>query len=183
MESNNDPKRRAVYAAERQFDSTLHMLKVLAEVCPNDVWGMCFYDFPYPFWYQMYHMAFFIDFWFRDAYDGSEFRSLHFLGEERIHPEYGHEPDPDLYISRTDMIAYVEKLAEKCARFFEGLDDQKLGELIIPGHDNYTYEDVILGQTRHVMYNIGYLNGILRGLDLPESDWYSYNEKEDEEDA
>ena len=28
------------------------------------------------------------------------------------------------------------------------------------------------------MYNVGYLNGILRSLDLNESDWYAYNEKE-----
>ncbi|MDO5293460.1 MAG: hypothetical protein Q4F05_12005 [bacterium] len=36
---------------------------------------------------------------------------------------------------------------------------------------------IIISQNRHVMYNIGYLNGILRSLHLKKSDWWSYNEQ------
>jgi hypothetical protein len=76
------------------------------------------------------------------------------------------------------MLAFLDKLQTKTEHFFDNLHDGMLGEPIVKGDENYTYADVVAGQIRHVMYNAGYLNGILRSLDLPESDWYSYNEKE-----
>lgn len=177
MQSNNSAlPRQAVESLRGQFASTLKMLKTFVEVCPKDVWESCYFNFSYPVWYQVFHASFFIDFWFRDEYDGSEYRSMVF--DERIPPEFEHEVDPSLVVVREDMLAFLHKLQTKTERFFDNLHDDMLGELIVKGAENYTYADVVLGQIRHVMYNIGYLNGILRSLDLPESDWYSYNEKE-----
>ncbi len=169
--------RRAVESLRGQFASTLKMLKTFVEVCPLKVWESCYFGFSYPVWYQVFHASFFIDFWFRDAYDGSEYRSM--ILDERIPPEFEHEVDPSLMVSREDILVFLNKLQIKTERFFDNLHDGMLGELIVKGNENYTYADVVLGQIRHVMYNIGYLNGILRSLDLPESDWYSYNEKEE----
>jgi hypothetical protein len=168
--------RRAVESLRGQFSSTFKMLKTFVEVCPQEVWESCFFGFSYPVWYQVFHASFFIDFWFRDAYDGSKYRSAVF--DERIPPEYEHEVDPALMIPREEMLAFLDKLEDKTERFFNNLHDGMLGDLIVKSDENYTYTDVILGQIRHVMYNVGYLNGILRSLNLDESDWYSYNEKE-----
>jgi len=168
--------RRAVESSRGQFSSTLKMLKTFVEVCPEEVWESCYFGFSYPVWYQVFHAAFFVDFWFRDNYDGSEYRSMVF--DKRIPPEFEHEVDPELMVSREDMLIYLDKLDSKTERFFSNLHDGMLGESIVKGEENDTYADVILCQTRHVMYNVGYLNGILRSLDLPESDWYAYNEKE-----
>ena len=51
--------------------------------------------------------------------------------------------------------------------------------MILPGQHKFTRRDALATRNRHMMYNVGYLNGILRGLGLPESDWYSCNEDED----
>ena len=39
--------------------------------------------------------------------------------------------------------------------------------------------DIFFSQSRHIMYNVGYCNGILRERNLAESDWYAYNEPEE----
>ncbi len=59
--------RSAITANKNQFFSTYHMLKKIVEVCPDDVWAKYFHKIP--FWYQVYHCAFFIDYWFRDEYE------------------------------------------------------------------------------------------------------------------
>ena len=171
------PSRTAAEAARGQFNSTLHMLKTFVKVCPQFVWEGRYFGFSYPVWYQVFHAAYFIDYWFRDAYDGSEYRCMAF--DEKLPPEFEHEVDESLLVSSEDMLLFMDKLAVKTARFFDQLDDAKLGADIVEGVANYTYADVVFCQIRHVMYNVGYLNGILRSLNLEESDWYAYNEKEE----
>lgn len=85
-----------------------------------------------------------------------------------------------LLISREDMRLYLNVIREKTTRIFDGLHDELLGEVAVDPGLPYTYTDadIITGQIRHLMYNIGYLNGILREQGLPESDWYAYNEPE-----
>ncbi len=177
MDGNFSPMpRRAVESLRGQFASTLKMLKTFVELCPQTVWESCYFGFSYPVWYQVFHASFFIDFWFRDKYDGSEYRSMVF--DARIPPEFEREVNPALMVSRETILDFLDKLAVKTDRFFDKLHDGMLGENIVKGNDSFTYADVVLGQTRHVMYNVGYLNGILRSLNLEESDWYAYNEKE-----
>ena len=180
MENRQLPPRRATESARQQFASTLHMLKNLVDVCPQHVWEGFFFGFEYPFWYQVFHAAFFIDFWFREDYSGGPWQTMAF--DARIPPEFEHEVDPALMVSREDISSFLNMLTVKTSRFFDSLDDEKLGRNIVEGNGSYTYADVVFGQIRHVMYNIGYLNGILRSLCLPESDWYSYNEEEPQND-
>jgi hypothetical protein len=149
------------------------MLARLVEGCPEEVWTEV--RNLYPFWYHVYHVTFFIDFWFRDSYDGSEFRSMVF--DERIKPEFEGEVPAGLIISRAEMKEYLERIHKKTDRIFDSLEDERLGVPITEGAEHYTYADVIMGQIRHIMYNLGYLNGILRSDGAPESDWYSYNEE------
>lgn len=167
-------QRRATEAMKNQFLSTFQMATMLVEVCPDDVWMTRYYDVP--FWHQVFHFVTFIEYWLRDAYDGGEYRSMMF--HESVDREIDAVIPEDVSVSRAEMQEYLGKIRVKVERFFEGLDDEKLGEPIEPGNLLYTYTDVIVGQIRHIMYNIGYLNGILRERDLPESDWYSYNEEE-----
>ena len=168
--------RQAAEAMRGQFGSTLTMLEAFVRLCPREVWEGCYFGFPYPVWYQVFHAAFFVDFWFRDGYNGGEYRCMTFDG--RIPPEFEHEVAPGLTVSREDMLLYLDKLKTKTERFFDNLHDGMLGKRIAMDAEQYTYADVVLCQTRHVMYNVGYLNGILRSLGLEESDWYAYNEKE-----
>ena len=176
MEINN-PGRVAAEASRNQFASSFHMLKTFVDLCPDEVWDARFYGFQYPVWYQAYHVAFYVDYWFREDYGGGEFRSMVF--DDRIPPEFEHEVPEGVFLSRQQMLEYLEAIGRKLDRFFDALTDGMLSQPILPGQDKFTYLDVLTGQHRHVMYNVGYLNGILRGLDLPESDWYSYNEDDE----
>jgi|GEM_PF-913039 hypothetical protein len=173
MSGPTNDARKITDIAKNQFDSSYQMLETLVEVCPDDIWYDRFNGIP--FWYQVYHTAYFVDYWFRDHYTQGEFRSMEF--DERIPPEFEHEIDPGLSISREDMREYIARIHIKTARILGLWDDAALGRLL-EGQDGYTRLDVVMTQNRHIMYNIGYLNGILRSRGAGESDWYAYNEND-----
>jgi hypothetical protein len=174
MDKRKDISRTAARTARNQFESCFRMLTKLVEVCPDDVWYGSFNGVP--FWYQVYHVVYFIDYWLRDDYTKDDF--LVMLFDERIPPEFEHEVDNSLAVSRDDIKKYLAKIHVKTSRIFDTLDDSRLARPVLD-QDNYTYLDVIMTQTRHIMYNIGYLNGILRSKGLEESDWWAYNEDEE----
>ena len=168
--------RAAAEAARNQFLSSFRMLRMFTDVCPDAVWEARFFGFSYPVWYQVYHTAYFVDFWFQEEYAAEPVLCMSF--DERIPPEFEHEPDPGLLIPMAEMRAYLALLEEKTGRFFDRITDGMLGQEIPGNESNRTYLDVVCCQIRHVMYNVGYLNAILRSLGLEESDWYAYNEPE-----
>lgn len=170
-------RRRVTEAAENQFISSFQMLCVFTAVCPDEVWNACFFGFPYPVWYQVYHTARAIDDWLQDDYRGE--RELCKSFDSRIPPEFEHPPEAGLLITQEEMRDYLSLLLAKIRCFFARLCDEWLGVEISEQTANFTYADVLFGQNRHVMYNVGYLNAILRSLGLEESDWYSYNEPND----
>ncbi len=161
-------------ALRNQFDSTLHMARVLVDVCPKPIWATSYNEVP--FWQQVFHYVYFIDFWMRERYDGSEWRTMIF--DDAYTTDLYAASYEGLFISQEQMLKYIDAIQTKTTDIFDNLNDEKLGTSVYNDDPQYTYTDVILGQIRHIMYNIGYLNGILRELGLPESDWYSYNEPE-----
>lgn len=162
-------------ALENQFNSTTYMLRVLIDVCPEEIWTKMFNGVP--FWQQVYHVVWFIDFWMRETFeDGIEWRVMIF------DDEYTTDLDAENYngrfISKTTMAEYLNKIQKKTDKIFDSLNDDKLGIIIEFEASRFTFADIVTTQIRHIMYNIGYLNGILRNLGLPESDWHAYNEPE-----
>jgi hypothetical protein len=166
---------RLAAAAREQFFSCYHMLETLVDVCPDEVWFRRYGDVP--FWYQVYHTIYFVDYWFRVDYTATDFLVMRF--DERIPPEFEWEIPADVSLSRAQMQAYLARIREKLNRIFSDLTDEALSRQVLPEQANMTLLDVVFTQARHVMYNIGYCNGILRANDLPESDWYAYNESEE----
>jgi hypothetical protein len=175
MNKEEQVSRIITEAARNQFDSSFLMLERLVDVCPDEVWLTNFSGDP--FWYHAYHVTYFVDYWFRCRYDDSDFRSMTFDG--RIPPEFEHDVPEGVSISRADMREYLTRIKSKTAAIFSNLDDAHMAQPIIEGQKNYTYMDVITSQIRHIMYNVGYLNGILRSKGLEESDWYAYNEEDE----
>lgn len=157
-----------------QFDSTFHMARVLVQVCPSEIWAKTYNDVP--FWQQVFHYVYFIDFWMRETYGDSEWRS--FIFDDAYTTDLYAESYEGLFIAQVKMLEYLDTIQTKTSRIFDSLNDEKLYVPVCNGAEHHTYADVIVGQIRHIMYNIGYLNGILRELGLPESDWYAYNEPE-----
>jgi len=165
-------KRFITEALRNQFDSTFHMARVLVKVCPKEIWAESYNDVP--FWHQVFHYVYFIDFWMREKYDDSEWRTLIF--DDIYNTDLNADSYEGLFISQDKMLEYLDAIQIKTTCLFDSLNDEKLSVSVWSNYQQHTYADVIVGQIRHIMYNIGYLNGILRELGLPESDWYAYNE-------
>lgn len=161
-------------ALRKQFDSTFHMARILVKVCPEKIWATSYNEVP--FWQQVFHYVYFIDFWMREKYDDSEWRTMIF--DDAYTTDLYADSYEGLFISQDKMLEYLDVIQMKTTCLFDNLNDEKLSTSVYGNNPQYTYTDVIIGQIRHIMYNIGYLNGILRELGLPESDWYAYNEPE-----
>ena len=163
---------RLVAAAREQFFSCYQMLETLVDICPDEVWFRRYGDVP--FWYQVYHVAYFVDYWFRE--DGATSPTLCMTFNPRIPPEFEHDVPPDVSISRAEMREYLRRIRAKLNAQFAALDDAALARPVYDGTETYTLLDILFVQSRHLLYNVGYCNGIRRERNLEESDWYSYNE-------
>ena len=53
-----------VTAAKGQLFSCYQMLETLVDVCPDEIWQSVYGEVP--FWYQVYHTAYFVDYWLRE---------------------------------------------------------------------------------------------------------------------
>ena len=76
------------------------------------------------------------------------------------------------------MRLYLRLIREKLNYLFASIKESDLSLPAFEREPEVTLLDAIFSQTRHVMYNLGYCNGILRQQDLLESDWFAYNELE-----
>ena len=65
-----------VQILKRHFEPSFEMLAKLVEYCPESLW--CEPPGKAPIWQHLYHTAYFIDFWLREDYSGTEFRSMLF---------------------------------------------------------------------------------------------------------
>lgn len=155
-----------------QLFSSYQMLETLVEVCPEDVWYGVFNDIP--FWYQVYHTVYFVDYWFRTDQDGAGFPSMPL--DPRIPPEFEREIPAGVSISREIIREYLRFIKEKLNLIFASIKESDLMLPAFAQEPEVTLLDAIFSQTRHIMYNIGYCNGILRGQNLTEADWYAYYE-------
>jgi hypothetical protein len=166
--------RTLVSIARDQFFSCYQMLETLVELCPNDVWSESFSGVP--FWYQVYHTAYFVDYWLREDSEEATFPAMRF--DPRIPPEFEWDVPDDTFISRDSMREYLRLIRDKVERVFAKMTEAELICPALPSEPQVTRLDAIFSQTRHVMYNLGYCNGILRARDLAEADWIAYNETE-----
>jgi len=161
-------------ATRRQLESSYQMLYEMIDICPDGIWVKI--NGAFPFWQQIYHASYWLDFWLRDAYDGSEFRSMIF--DEGISFELKREvTNFSSFLTKAQLKEYMVKIHSKTERIFERLNDDLLSTPIIQGKFDYTYADVIMGQIRHIMYHVGHCNSILRNNDLPAVEWIAHNEK------
>ena len=155
-----------------QFFSCYQMLETLVEVCPDDVWIGRYNDIP--FWYQVYHTVYFVDYWFRADSAGAGFPSVPL--DSRIPPEFEHDVPEGISVSRDSMREYLRLIREKLTCLFASIKESDLTLPAFEQEPEVTLLDAVFSQTRHVMYNLGYCNGILRQQNLEEADWFAYNE-------
>ncbi|MCL2406276.1 MAG: hypothetical protein FWC92_12145, partial [Defluviitaleaceae bacterium] len=103
----------------------------------------------------------------------------HFVEIFGVTPDYNTPLEQNIFLSQDDMQSYLKKIYTKTMRVFSNLTDENLGKPIINGGSmEYTHMDVIIGQIRHIMYHVGYLNSFLKRENSPVSNWYAHNEGE-----
>lgn len=155
---------------KRGFMPSFKMLKGIVDNCPEDIWLKEVRGFPY--WQQVYHVSFFVDYWLREDYSkGVEFRSVIF--DKEVYVELDQRSDEVL--TKNELQDYLIKIEEKIEGIFANLTDEQLLEEIVPG-SGFTYNDVILSQIRHIQYHVGNANSLLKYQDVPTVNWMGYNE-------
>jgi len=171
MES--DVQNPMITSAKGQLFSCFHMLETLVEVCPNKIWQSVYHEVP--FWYQVYHTAYFVDYWLREGRTGGGFPSVCF--DPHIPSEVEWAPSTDVYLSRATMRVYLRQIRAHLNRIFASLTDCDLSRPASGKEPEVTLLDAIFSQTRHIMYNVGYCNGILREQGSDKADWYANMER------
>ena len=174
MDQTN-PSKILTLTAQNQLYSSYQMLETLVDVCPDEVWYGEYNEVP--FWYQVYHVAYFVDYWFREGDANSATLCMAF--DPRIAPEFERDVPDGVSISRGEIREYLRRIRAKLERIFLSLTDASLTQSVFDGAEAFTLLDIVFTQTRHIMYNVGYCNGILRAQNHAESDWYAYNETDD----
>lgn len=167
----NDQPVSLLEIVKRQFDPSFEMLSLLVDQCPDVVWRV--EEAGSPYWQQVYHTTFFVDFWLREEYSQVEYRSMIFTKDLSCELD---QPSKD-WLTRDELKEYLGKIREKMGRFFGRLEDEKLSSPIVAG-SGFTYLDAIAGQIRHIQYHVGQCNTILGGQGLEAVGWIAYNENE-----
>ena len=167
----NNPSVNSVAILKRQFDPSFEMLCRIVEQCPEEVWHK--EEVGSPFWQQVYHTTYWVDFWLREEYRQAEFRSLIFTKDvsfelDKVSREC---------LTQDESKEYLGRVQEKLGRFFEMLDDDKLRSPIVEW-SGFTYLDAIISQIRHVQYHVGQCNTILGFGGLKAVEWVAYNENQ-----
>jgi len=161
---------RHVAILRRSFDPSLKMLRVMVEKCPPGVWLDAGAGFP--FWQQVWHTCFFVDFWLREDYSkGAAYRVMTFDNDLPVELDKASEE----HLTKEEALEYLERLQEKADRFFESLDDERLLQPVVEGR-SLTYLDVILGQIRHIQYHVGNGNRMLKSRNAETSGWLAFGE-------
>lgn len=158
MQENNQ---KIVASLKTHFTPTFEMLEKVIEICPEDIWAG---QTGCPIWQQIFHTVTGIEFWFRKP--GESFQ-LPAMGKQ-VSPELG-EKTPD-WLTKEELVQYVQKMQEKADQYFAELDDTKLFASA-GAYDKLTNMDVILMQIRHFQHHIGYCNSVLAHNEVKPVDW------------
>ena len=113
-------------------------------------------------WKQLYHMLHSIDQWFINPYIYK-------------HPDF-HQPgmnklsdnSQDKQLTKQDLYSYFVSVKNKISSYLDTLTIQTLAEK--PDKCKFTRLDLILGQFRHIMYHLGFLQSCMSidNEELPE---------------
>lgn len=154
-----------IKSAKTHFDLSFEMLDKMISQCPDELWDKKLAGFV--FWQQILHALTGVEYWMRQA--GDIF--VEPFADRKLYPEL--ENDPEGSITRDELVEYKNKVKMVCSRFFEGRNDEWLGE---PNaiHDRINNIDIVFMLTRHVQYHVGHCDSILRDRNYKAVEWVDY---------
>lgn len=107
----------------------------------------------WPIWKHFYHMLHSLDQWFINPYSYSH-PAFH---QEGIN--YFDKID-NLNITKTQLLEYFKNIRKNIEDYLSKLNDDSLLEC--PDNCTFTRLDLIIGQNRHLMYNLGLIHIMLQ---------------------
>ena len=152
-------------STKRHFDLSFEMLERMISQCPDEIWNEKHGGFV--FWQQLLHAFCGINFWMRQK---KEAFVEPFEGR-RLYPELDQEPEDE--INKEELIRYKEEVKVICQSFFEGKNDEWLGQASVI-YSKISNIDIVFMQIRHIQYHVGHCNSILRGLGHEAVEWIDY---------
>ncbi len=119
------------------------------------------------FWQQILHALMGSYFWFRTV--KSKFNEP-FI-EKKYYSEL--EKDPENIMPIKDLKAFFHTVNKQVTNYFNILDDNTIFKpcVLYPKLSNY---EIISMQIRHMMYHVGYLNGLLSEYEHKTIPWLDY---------
>jgi hypothetical protein len=151
--------------AKTHFDLSFNMLEKMINQCPNDLWNEKKGGFV--FWQQLLHAFTGINFWLRE----NNAKFIEPFCDKKVYPELDNNPEVNL--SKEDLVDYKDRIKEICEGFFEDKDDNWLNSNSIV-YDKIKNLDIIFMQVRHIQYHVGHCNSILRENNREAVEWLDY---------
>lgn len=139
----------------RQFGAAIDMLENALLACPDELWGDR--SRQPEFWYVVYHVLFFLDFYLSGTAEG-------------FHPPAPFTLDeldpagvlPERVYTRAELRAYLQHGRAKCRATIEALTDEGAGRRCGFERPDVTVMELHLHNLRHVQHHAAQLNLILR---------------------
>jgi hypothetical protein len=132
------------------------MLDKIIENCPDDLWNEKVSG--YVFWQQLVHTFAGMHGWLRE--DKLEtIPPFSTFNGKNIYSEF--ENDPEIILSKEDVIELFNETKETVGKWFDGKDDDWLKSLF-KQYNKWTNLENTVGQIGHVMYHIGHFDSIFR---------------------
>ena len=156
-----------VNSLKTQLLISFSMLERIIEVCPDELWNKKVSG--YVFWQQLIHAFAGVHGWLRD--DKLEVMPpFSIFNGKKIYSEF--ENDPEIMLSKADVISLKDEAKETMEKWFTGKNDEWLKKpFAIFKFNNF---DNIAGQIRHIMYHAGHCEAILRENGVKPSDYLDY---------
>ena len=152
----------------KEFGAAIDMLENAVDACPESLWNG-----ESKFWYNAYHVIFFLDYYLTEE-------------EDKFHPpvpftlsEFNPDGElPESVYDKSELITYIRYCREKCRKLISELNDENLQKRFINKYRNYSRLEIIIYNMRHVQHHAGQLNLLLRQNGIEPPDWVSRTKTE-----
>jgi hypothetical protein len=138
------------------FFKSVSMLDKIIEFCPNNLWNRKVSG--YVFWQQLVHTFAGMYGWLRDDRLKIIPPFSTFNGK-KIYSEF--ENDPEIMLTKEDIIELFNETKESVEKWFNGKDDDWL-KSPFKQYKKWTNLDNTIKQISHIMYHVGHFDSIFR---------------------
>jgi GNAT superfamily N-acetyltransferase len=156
-----------LHSLKTQLLISFSMLEKIIKICPDELWNKKVSG--YIFWQQLVHAFAGTHGWLRE--DKLEITPpFSIFNGKKIYSEF--ENDPEIMLTKADVIQLCNETKETIEKWFNGKDDDWLKmPFAVFKINNF---DNIAGQIRHIMYHVGHCEAIFRENGIKPDEYLDY---------